>query len=235
LSYTAREPVSMVDNLRIDRFLANLVRAAAGTGPAGASPIESGGFFLSHAGLAVPDLQAFMMPIAATNASLWSPLSRRPTDTFAIRIGPVKPLSRGELRLRNADPLTPPAIQPNYLADPRDFDATIAGVRIIRDIVGQPAFDGIRGEEMGPGASATTDDAIAAWIRRVASSVYHPVGTARMGVDSMAVVSPRLEVHGLGGLRIADASVMPDIIAGNTNAPTIMIAERAADFALGRA
>lgn len=230
LAYSATKPVSMVDNLRLDRFLMNLGRAAFGTGPAGASPIESGGFFRSRDGLATPDVQAFMLPIAATNASLWSPFSRRPIDTFAIRVGQIRPLSRGHLRLRSRDPLQPPLLQPNYLEHPADLAAQIAGVRIVRDIIRQAAFDDVRGQELAPGPHATTEDAVATWIRSVASSVFHPVGTARMGMDAMAVVDPKLRLRGLRGLRVADASVMPDIVGGNTNAATIMIAERAAEF-----
>ncbi|KPL55157.1 hypothetical protein ABB55_25415 [Prosthecomicrobium hirschii] len=237
-AFACLQPVSMVDNLRLDRFALNLLRfAATGTGPAGASPIQAGGFFASRDGLEAPDLQAFLLPIAATNAALWMPLPgrRRPTDTFSIRIGPIRPQSRGHLRLRSADPLAAPLIQPNYLAAEADLTATVAGVRLVRDLVAGPAFDGIRGPELAPTAAARSDAEIAAWVRATASSVYHPVGTARMGPDPMAVVDARLKLRGLDGLRIADASVMPDIVSGNTNAATIMIGERAAAFALADA
>lgn len=232
LSFKTKNNISMIDNLRLDRFILNLGKAVFGSGPACASPIEAGGFFRSRSDCKEPDLQAFVLPIAATNAAIWSPFSSRPTDTFAVRIGQVKPLSRGSLRLRSDNPLDHPIIQPNYLSEPSDLEAQIAGVHIIREIINQKAFRDTFSEELEPGPDATNKLAIADWIRKVASSVYHPVGTARMGVDEFAVVDPQLRVHGLEGLRIADASVMPEIVAGNTNAPTIMIAERAAEFVI---
>lgn len=233
LAFKAKKPVSMIDNLRLDNFILNLGKAAFGLGPSCASPIEAGGFFKSRSDCKEPDLQAFVLPIAATNASIWNPFSSRPSDTFAVRIGQVKPLSRGTVRLRSDNPLDHPVLQPNYLSEPADLEAQIAGVHIVREIINQKAFQQIVSEEIEPGLDATNKRSITDWIRNIASSAYHPVGTARMGVDELAVVDHQLKVRGLEGLRIADASVMPDIIAGNTNAPTIMIAERAAEFIIG--
>jgi choline dehydrogenase len=127
-----------------------------------------------------------------------------------------------------------PAIRANYFSARRDLETMREGLKITREIIAQKAFDPYRAEELAPGPAVRTDAEIEAWLRQSAQSVYHPVGTCRMGSDPLAVVDDRLRVRGLDGLRVVDASVMPTITSGNTNAPTIMIAERAADFILGR-
>jgi choline dehydrogenase-like flavoprotein len=148
----------------------------------------------------------------------------------------LDPASRGHLRLKSADPRQPIAIHANYLGDAegRDLRRMIEAARLSRLIFSQAPFDAFRGAEIHPGAQAGSDAELAAFARRKAETVYHPVGTCRMGNDDGAVVDSELRVHGITGLRVVDASVMPTLPTGNTNAPTIMIAERAADLILGQ-
>ena len=148
---------------------------------------------------------------------------------------PVNPESKGWIGLRSADPADAPLIQPNYLQGEADGRTTIAGIRMVRDIIGQPAFTAYRGRELAPGAALKSDRELTAWLRANATTTFHPVGTCRMGTDPMAVVDARLAVHGMAGLMVADASVMPAIVSGNTNAPTVMIGEKAAEFILATA
>jgi choline dehydrogenase len=131
--------------------------------------------------------------------------------------------------------LVAPVIQPNYLEAEEDRRAMREGTKIARDIFAQAAFDPYRGPELMPGAHVRTDDQIDAWIRKTAETIYHPVGSAKMGKDADSVVDPSLKVYGIEGLRVVDASIMPALVSGNTNAPTIMIAEKASDMILGKA
>jgi choline dehydrogenase len=147
----------------------------------------------------------------------------------------LRPQSRGYITLKSADPLTAAIIQPNYLEAEEDRRAMREGVKLAREVFAQASFDPYRGPELMPGAHVTKDDQIDAFIRKTAETIYHPVGSAKMGTDGESVVDPQLRVHGLEGLRVVDASVMPALVSGNTNAPTIMIAEKASDMILGRA
>ena len=142
----------------------------------------------------------------------------------------MQPESRGSISLRSSDPLEPPVIQPNYLASEADLRLLVEGVKLARRLARTKAFDAYRGEEFCPGPKTVSDEDIADYVRNTVESVYHPVGTCKMGSDPAAVVDARLRVRGVEGLRVADASVMPTIVRGNTNAPTIMIAEKAADL-----
>nr|WP_241023399.1 GMC oxidoreductase [Paraburkholderia sp. Ac-20340] len=146
----------------------------------------------------------------------------------------MRPRSRGTVSLQSKDPLQAPLIRHNYLSDPYDVAALVAGIRLARAINGSGAFDGIRGEEVNPSASAQSDRELEAYVRKTVDSQYHPSGTCKMGVDDMAVVDPNLRVHGITGLRIADASIMPVVTSGNTNAPAIMIGEKASDLILNK-
>jgi choline dehydrogenase len=147
----------------------------------------------------------------------------------------LRPQSRGYISIRSADPLMAPVIQPNYLEAEEDRRAMRAGTRIAREIFAQSAFDTYRGPELMPGPDVRSDDQIDAWLRRTGETIYHPVGSAKMGKDSESVVDAQLRVYGVEGLRVIDASIMPTLVSGNTNAPTIMIAEKASDMILGRA
>jgi choline dehydrogenase len=157
-------------------------------------------------------------------------------DGFTFHVCQLRPESRGRIGLSSGDPLADPAIFSNYLSAEEDRRAIREGVKMMRDVAAQAAFDPYRGPEYAPGAGVKTDAEIDAWIRRTAETIYHPVGTCRMGAagDPMAVIDRELKVQGLSGLRVIDASAMPTLVGGNTNAPTIMIAEKAADLIRGR-
>lgn len=157
-----------------------------------------------------------------------------PDNYMAVGFGlgptPLRPQSRGQIRLRSADPVDPPLVQGNYLMHPSDMAQMVAGVKIARAVLGAQAMDGYRGEEVMPGASVQTDAAIVDYIRETAYCIWHPVGTCKMGQDPLAVVDSHLRVYGVQALRVVDASIMPTITSGNTNAPTIMIGEKGADM-----
>lgn len=154
---------------------------------------------------------------------------------FSLRVGPVNPESRGQISLRSADPMDRPRINANYLQTEFDIRTMINAIRMTRDVIKQKAFDKYRGKELAPGPAVETDAELTKWLRANAMTTFHPVGTCKMGNDPMAVVDAQLKVHGIEGLRVADASIMPIISSGNTNAPAIMIGERAAEFILKEA
>ena len=142
----------------------------------------------------------------------------------------LRPKSRGHVRLASADPLAAPAIDPNFLGEREDVDAMVRGFRLMRGILSQPALARLGGRELEVSARARTDAEIEAFLRERVDTIYHPVGSCRMGPGPRDVVDASLRVHGLQGLRVIDASIMPRIVGGNTNAPTIMIAEKGADL-----
>lgn len=222
---------------RIDRAaLAFLQAWASGTGPAATFPIEVGGLLKSDPSLDTPDLQTAFLP-GLTSATLRLPFigMSKPAVSgagFFSNVFVMRPESRGEIRLASADPRAAPLIDPRYLSAESDLVRTRAAVCILRDIFAQRALDAVRGPETAPGPEVRDDAALDAWIRATADTVYHPVGTAAMGPerDKHAVLDARLRVRGVAGLRVADASAMPRITSCNTMAPTIMIAQRCADF-----
>jgi choline dehydrogenase len=140
------------------------------------------------------------------------------------------PESRGSVSLRSPDPQAAPSILMNYLQSQADLQKAVVGVKLIRQLFQTTAFDEFRGEEVAPGAEIQSDESIESHIRSSCTTLYHPVGTCKMGIDSMAVVDPELRVYGIQGLRVVDASIMPTLTTGNTNAPTIAIGEKAADL-----
>jgi|FEC22Drversion2_1045045.scaffolds.fasta_scaffold00215_41 choline dehydrogenase len=238
VEYDCTEPVTLHRLLRADRAALALLRAwAMGTGPAARFPLEVGAFLKSDPALDLPDLQAHFLPGRST-AAVRMPFRARPGDPghgFFANVYQMRPDSRGEIRLKSADPLAAPAILGRYLTAPRDIEVLRAGVRALRTIFSQPAFDRWRGAETAPRRSRQSDAELDAWIRATADTVFHPVGTCRMGLDAWAVVDGALRVHGIDGLRVADASVIPTMASCNTHAPTMMIGARAADFILGGA
>ena len=158
-----------------------------------------------------------------------------PFDALTASVCNIRPRSRGEVALASPDPFAAPAIRPNYLSDPADQEIAIEAVALTRRICAAPAFASYAPEEFRPGADVTERHELLAAIGRISTTIFHPVGTCRMGVDDEAVVDGSLRVRGVQGLRVADASVMPTITSGNTNAPTTMIAEKAADLILADA
>ncbi|MGH9175138.1 MAG: GMC family oxidoreductase, partial [Vicinamibacterales bacterium] len=157
----------------------------------------------------------------------------QPDRFVTITVSLVRPRSRGDVRLRSADPVAAPAIRGNYLQDPDDIRALVEGVRLARAFGNTTAYGKLRSDEIEPGAAVVTDEALAGFARRASDTIYHPAGTCRMGTDNRAVVDARLRVIGIEGLRIADASIMPDVVSATTHATCVMIGSRAADFILG--
>jgi choline dehydrogenase len=193
-----------------------------------AAPIRA--FVRSRDGLEAPDLLLGWVPMLTEPGPGGPVLSRRSGMTCYAH--PMRPESKGHVHVTSADPRQPPAIRFNFLSAPIDGELTVRAIRIARAVMTAPSMAPLRIAEIAPGSVRITDDEILDWVRREAETTYHPVGTCRMGQDAMAVVDPQLRVHGIGGLRVADASIMPTLTSGNTNAPAIMIGEKAADLIL---
>ncbi len=196
---------------------------------------EAGGFIRSRPGVRWPDIQYHFLPLAAS----YDMKSRVRCHGYQAHAGPMRSKSRGTVRLASADPRDAPEVRFDYMSHEDDWTEMRACVRLTREIFAQPAFDPYRGDELAPGAAVRSDDEIDAFVRETVESAYHPCGTCRMGTDAdaagaAAVVDPQLRVHGMAGLRVVDSSVMPAIPTGNLNAPTIMLAEKAADAIRGR-
>ncbi|MGY6553127.1 MAG: GMC family oxidoreductase [Wenzhouxiangella sp.] len=193
---------------------------------------EAGGFLVSGRGRKDrPDVQMHFVPALLDDHGR----NRLPGDGYTIHACALRPLSRGRISLKSADPTQPPSIRANYLSEPEDLEMMLECVRLSREVLQQPAFKPFRGHEIYPGNEVIGREGLIDFIRAKAESIYHPVGTCRMGSDDQAVVDPELKVRGVEGLRVIDASIMPTLVGGNTNAPTIMIAEKASDLILGRA
>ena len=199
-------------------------------GPGRFNHLHAGAFLRTRPELDAPDIQLHLV-----NAVMIDHGKVRPDrDGFTVHVCQLRPESRGHIGLNSSDPFADPLIDPNYLATDNDRRTLRDSVKMTREIIGQPALSAYRGQEMRPGAEIQSEADIDAWIRRVGETIYHPVGTCRMGADAKSVVDPELKVRGVEGLRVIDASVMPTLIGGNTNAPTIMIAEKASDMIRGR-
>ena len=193
---------------------------------------ESCGFIRSKSGIAWPDIQYHFLPAAMR----YDGQSAFDGHGFQLHVGHNKPKSRGWIKLQSSDPTQAPRIQFNYLQHPDDVEGFRNSVRLSREIIQQAAMDPYRGNEIQPGCGVTTDEQIDAFIRQAAESAYHPCGSCRMGKESdpLAVVDEQTRVIGLSGLRVVDSSIFPTIPNGNLNAPTIMVAEKAADQILGK-
>ena len=200
-------------------------------GPWSTNTVESGAHVRSRPGLEQPDLQFILGP-EYMNQNRSIPIGHG----FSFHVSLLQPRSRGRITLASADPAARPKLHANFLSDPEgeDLEALVRGVKIIRRIAAAPAMDGYRGEEVLPGPKVQTDDEIRRFARDTLGTTFHPAGSCRMGRDRMAVVDPELRVRGVEGLRVIDASIMPTVTSGNTNAPTMMIAEKGADMILGR-
>jgi choline dehydrogenase len=220
------------------RLRVGLKYVALRRGPLSISVNQGGGFIRTRPGLTRPDMQLYFSPLSYTRAVPGKRRLMRP-DTFPgflLSAQPCRPTSRGHIHIRSADPFAAPAIVPNSLSTEQDVQDLLAGSRFLRKLAAAPAFAAVIDAELAPGAGMTSDDELIADLRARGSSVFHPVSTCRMGTDAAKnVVSPVLTVHGLQGLRVIDASVFPTVTSGNTNAPTIMVAEKGADLVLADA
>jgi choline dehydrogenase-like flavoprotein len=187
---------------------------------------EAGGFIRSAPEEPLPDLQLHFVIGKLVDHGRKTVFGHG----YSCHVCLLRPKSRGTLTLESSDPFAPPRIDPNFLADPDDLRRLVRGFQAMRHILQQPALAGFRGRELAASARARDDAAIEAFIRNHADTIYHPVGTCRMGSGPGDVVDAQLRVHGIAALRVVDASVMPSIVGGNTNAPVIMIGEKAADL-----
>ncbi|VVE13232.1 glucose-methanol-choline oxidoreductase [Pandoraea horticolens] len=226
--------------MRLDRIGVQLIRAYL-TGNGFASDVPGGVVGFMHSGEApdsseAPDLQLLLTAAPLGAWPYFKPFKQPFNDGFACRTVLLHPESRGEVRLTSSDPSQKARIHQNFLSTPYDWAALRSSVRIVRELAAQPSLAPYIGAEIAPGPSSSSDAQIDAFIRKTAITVHHPAGTCRMGTndDPMAVVDSELRVKGVRGLRVVDASVMPDLTSGNINAPVIMIAERAADMIRGR-
>ena len=187
---------------------------------------EAGGFIKSQPGEALPDLQLHFVIGKLVDHGRKTVFGHG----YSCHVCLLRPLSRGSVTLASADPLAPPLVDPNFLAEPDDMARMVRGFKLMRGLLQQPALAGYRGRELPVSAAAQTDEEIGQFIRNYGDTIYHPVGSCRMGPGPLDVVDAQLRVHGMQGLRVVDASVMPRIVGGNTNAPVIMMAEKAADM-----
>ena len=226
-AYECTEPISLANA----ESLSNLIRYLAfKTGPLTSNVAEVGGFIKTSSGLPAPDIQYHFAPGYFVEHGF------QEIKEHAFTLGPtlLHPRSRGRIRLRSSNPLDAPLIQANYFADSEDMQTMVEGLKVARTIAGMKAFAKYRKRELLPGPDAREDQAVRAHIAKYAETLYHPVGTCKMGSDAAAVVDSELRVHCVEGLRVVDASIMPTVPSGNTNAPTIMIAEKAADLIRNR-
>jgi choline dehydrogenase len=215
----------------LKRLLVGIQYLATQTGAGADNFLQAGAFLKSRAGLEMPDLQ-----LHAVNAIMMDHANHQPTeDGYTVHACQLRPESRGTVTLKSADPFDHPAIDPNYLATEEDRRAMREAVKMVREVCRQPSLQPYNAGEIMPGAGVSSDAEIDAFIRQKGETIYHPVGTVAMGTAASSPVDGELRVRGVDGLRVVDASVMPTLIGGNTNAPTIMVAEKAADMLLGKA
>ncbi|MBV9829647.1 MAG: GMC family oxidoreductase N-terminal domain-containing protein, partial [Alphaproteobacteria bacterium] len=187
-------------------------------------------FVCSREGLEAPDLLLGWVPMLTEQTPKGPRIAK--VSGFTCYAHPMRPESKGHIHITSADAQKPPAINFNFLSTPPDAELTVRAIRIARAVMTAPAMAPLQVTEDAPGAHRTTDDEIIEWVKAAAETTYHPVGTCKMGNDPMAVVDNELRVHGIAGLRVADASIMPTLTSGNTNAPSIMIGEKGADLVL---
>jgi choline dehydrogenase-like flavoprotein len=201
------------------------------SGPITSNVVEGGAFWHSMPNLPYPDLQFHFLAGAGAEAGV--PSVTKGSSGITLNSYTLRPKSRGSVTLRSADPSDKPVVDPNFLADPDDLRCSVEGVRISREMFSQPSLQKYIRAIRFPDDQVRTQAQFEAYARQYGRTSYHPVGTCKMGVDAMAVVDPHLRVQGLDGIRICDSSVMPSLVGSNTNAPTVMIGERAADLIRG--
>nr|WP_315496764.1 choline dehydrogenase [uncultured Rhodoferax sp.] len=226
VQYACKEPITLYSAMNpLAKVKIGLEWMLKGTGLGATNHFESGGFIRSEAGVQHPDLQYHFLPMAISYDGS-APAS---FHGFQAHVGPMRPTSRGSVKIKSVSPKEAPRILFNYMATEQDRKEMRAGIRLTREIFRQQAFDRFRGEAVSPKDDVQTDAEIDAHIREHAESALHPSCTCRMGSDEMAVTDGSGRVHGVAGLRVVDASIMPDVVSGNLNAPTIMLAEKMAD------
>jgi choline dehydrogenase len=223
-----RVTLNDIVNHPVRRVMAGVQYAALRKGPLTIAAGTSGAFFKTNPRLASPDIQIHFLPFSTDKMGE----KLHSFSGFSASVCQLRPESRGSLRIKSADPTVPPEIRINYLATETDRAAFIEGLKVLRKILSAPALKPYVAEEVAPGPKISSDEELLSFCRRTGSTVYHPTSTCRMGNDPLAVVDQRLRLRGIEGLRVVDASVMPDLMSGNTNAPTIMIAEKASDMIL---
>jgi len=231
--YRCKQPVSLNSKLNpLSKLSIGVQWVLFKTGLGATNHFESCAFIRSRAGRKTPDIQYHFLPAAMR----YDGTPSIEGHGFQVHVGPNKPSSRGRVSITSRDPLEPPSIAFNYLSQQKDVEDWRQCIRLTREIIGQAAMDEFRGDEIQPGKDIKSDEQIDAWVRDNVESAYHPCGTCRMGAtnDPQTVTDSACRVVGLTGLRIVDASVFPTIPNGNINAPTIMVAEKAADLILGK-
>lgn len=236
LMYRRKTPGPFFKMMRADRIGLDFMKTyLTGRGFSGDVPGGVVAFLKSDATRPLPDVQLLFTAAPLAAWPYFAPFKQPFADGFATRVVAVQPESRGRISLSSADPAAAPLIHQNFLSSPRDWDSLRAGFRIARKLAAEPAMQEFVAAEFLPGPKCQTDAEIDEHIRKTSITVHHPAGTCRMGADQGSVVDPELRVRGLGGLRVADASVMPDLPCGNINAAVIMIAEKAADLIKAKA
>jgi choline dehydrogenase-like flavoprotein len=233
MTYRRKQPGSFHREMRFDRMTVSMIRAHLfGSGPGTIVPGGLHAFIKTRPELAVPDIE-FMFRGTAPAPHLWFPLVRPAyVDGFGIRPTLLHPDSRGELLLGSADPLAQPRIVYRFFTAPNDLPTLREGFKLAREVAFQKAMDPYRDEEINPGLSVNTDAEIDNWLKKIVLTAHHPAGTCAIGQDG--VLGPDLKVHGIEGLRVCDASAMPDLVSAHINACVLMMAEKGADLIRGR-
>jgi choline dehydrogenase len=231
VQYACKQPVSMQPALKwYNKPWIGLQWVLFKTGPAATNHFEAGGFIRSNDQVAYPNVMFHFLPLAIR----YDGSSPKGGHGYQVHVGPMYSNSRGCVKLKSADPTAKPALRFNYLSTPEDRREWVEAIHCARKILNQPALAPFNGGELSPGPHVQTDEQILDWVARDGETALHPSCTCKMGVDEMAVTEPNtMRVHGLEGLRVVDASVMPYVTNGNIYAPTMMIAEKAADLILG--
>jgi choline dehydrogenase len=231
MQYECKQPITLSTvNNPLKRAAVGLQWFLTGTGLAASSHLEAGGFICSSKNAQHPDIQYHFLPGLIDNHSR----KINNTHAFQVHVGTMRPKSRGFLDLVSNNPAVPIKIYANYLQHENDLRDLMAAIPLTRDIMNQPALAPYRGRELQPGIGCTSPKEMRTFLREKIDSAYHPCGTCKMGLDDLAVVNPVTKVYGIDNLRVVDASIMPSIVSGNLNAPTIMMAERVSDLILGQ-